>query len=182
VTRIAERESNGMDLDSYSQELKEDLPIPQRVLEEISRRREAAIRRSFEVLSRNIDMLQSGSPRCTSTRHEPHRFTCDAVLLGSLLESSSKLGVWPPPEAPYYEITFKNLVIDINSINLMSFCTQMGFANRSSSSHGMKTEINSALGKVRNRLCGLNMKDFERVKEGSGDGFWKARTYSSPSD
>lgn len=32
MTRIAERESNGMDLDSYSKELKEDLPIPQRVL------------------------------------------------------------------------------------------------------------------------------------------------------
>lgn len=32
VTRIAERESNGMDLDCYSRELKEDLPIPQRVM------------------------------------------------------------------------------------------------------------------------------------------------------
>ncbi|KUJ15817.1 uncharacterized protein LY89DRAFT_96981 [Mollisia scopiformis] len=161
VTRIAERESNGMDLDSYSGELKEDLPIPQRVLEEISRRRETAIRRSYEVLDRNIDMLQSGSPRCTSTRHEPHRFTCDAVLLGSLLESSSKLGIWPPPEAPYFEVTFKNLMADINQINLTSFCTKMGYTNQSSNSHGMKTEINAALGKVRNRLSGLNMRDFE---------------------
>lgn len=197
VTRIAERESNGTDLDCYSRELKEDLPIPQRVMgwsllfllfcfpflsllvddysrivadiatEEIARRRETAIRRSYEVLERNIDMLQSGSPRCTSTRHEPHRFTCDAVLLGSLLESSSKLGVWPPPEAPYLDVTFKNLMVDINQINLVSFCTKMGYTNQSSNSHGMKTEISSCLGKIRNRLSGLNLKDFETSTEHS---------------
>ncbi|CZR60555.1 uncharacterized protein PAC_10451 [Phialocephala subalpina] len=161
VTRILERESNGLDLDTYSRDLKADLPIPQRVIEEISRRREQAIKRSFEVLERNIDMLQSGSPRCTSTRHEPHRFTCDAILLGSLLESSSKLGVWPPPEPPYLEVTFKNLIVDMNQLNLSSYCTKMGFTNQSSSSHGMKTEIGSALSKVRNRLSGLNLRDFD---------------------
>lgn len=52
-------------------------------------------------------------------------------------------------------------MVDINQINLVSFCTKMGYTNQSSNSHGMKTEIGSCLGKIRNRLSGLNLKDFE---------------------
>lgn len=74
-------------------------------------------------------------------------------------------------------MTFKGLVEGMNELRLMSFCTQQGFANKGASSHGMKTEICGSLGKVRNRLMGLNMRDFERIDKfdgiGTGNGYWK---------
>jgi hypothetical protein len=179
VTRIAERESNGQDLDTFSEELKEELPIPDRIIgmdassnhfppwfinssaDTILERRERAIRHSFDILDRYNDMLQSAALRCTSKRPESHRYTCNNVLMSSLLESSTTLGLWPPPDSPYYELTFKSVAHSINQIQIVSFCSHMGYTNQSSTSHGVKAEIGSALEKVKTRLSGLNLREFD---------------------
>jgi hypothetical protein len=179
VTRILERESNGQDLDTFSGELNEELPIPERIirmntslndfpaysinslLDTILERRERAIRNSFDILQRYNDMLQTGDIRCTSKRPESHRYTCNNVLMSSLLESSTTLGLWPPPDAPYDELTFKNVAHKINQLQIVSFCSHMGYTNQSSTSHGVKAEIGSALEKVKMRLSGLNLRDFD---------------------
>lgn len=124
-------------------------------------RRNKAIRNSFDIISRSIDVLQVSTPRCTSSRHEPHRYTCNNVLLGSLLESSTKLGLWPPPDPPYTDLTFKFVVHEIMQIKVVSFCSKLGYTNQPSGSHGLKAEIGSDLAKVKTRFSGLNLKDFD---------------------
>lgn len=79
VTRIMERESNGLDLDTYSRELKADLPIPQRVMGNLL----LAVVEKFEFANnhyrRDIPPPRTShktlfrSPR-TQHRHAPIRF------------------------------------------------------------------------------------------------------------
>ncbi|KAK0108250.1 hypothetical protein ONS95_003068 [Cadophora gregata] len=161
VTRIAERESLGQDLDTYSQALNANLPIPQRVIESILSRRIKAIRNCFDIIGRYIDMLQLSAPRCTSSRNESHRYTCNNVLLGSLLESSTSLGLWPPADLPYRDLNFKFVAHEVMQIKVVSFCSKMGFTNQPSGSHGVKAEIGAAIGKVKTRFSGLHLKDFD---------------------
>lgn len=123
-----------------------------------------AIRNAFEVIGRFIDVLQVSKPRCTSGRNESHRYTCNSVLLGSLLEGSANLGLWPPPDAPYRDLNFKFVVHEIMQIRVVSFCSKMGHTHvptGATGSHGVKSEIGSALAKVRTRFSGLNLKDFD---------------------
>ncbi|KAH9218768.1 hypothetical protein DL95DRAFT_359922 [Leptodontidium sp. 2 PMI_412] len=161
VTRIAERESLGQDLDTYSQALNANLPIPQRVIDSILSRRIKAIRNCLDVIGRYIDMLQLSTPRCTSSRNESHRYTCNNVLLGSLLESSTNLGLWPPADAPYRDLNFKFVAHEIMQIKVVSFCSKMGFTNQPTGSHGVKAEIGAAIGKLKTRFSGLHLKDFD---------------------
>ncbi|KAK2624994.1 hypothetical protein QTJ16_005363 [Diplocarpon rosae] len=161
MTRIAERESLGQDLDTYSEVLHENLPLPQRMLDSILARRMKAIRNLFDVIGHYIDVLQISKPRCTSGRSESHRYTCNNVLLGSLLEGSARLGLWPAPDPPYKDLNFKFVVHEIMQINVISFCSKMGYANQPTGSHGVKAEIGSALVKLKTRFSGLNLKDFD---------------------
>ncbi|OWP06775.1 hypothetical protein B2J93_8832 [Marssonina coronariae] len=161
MTRVAERESLGQDLDTYSEALDENLPIPQRIIDSILARRMKAIRNSFDVIGRYIDVLQNSKPRCTSSRSESHRYTCNSILLGSLLEGSARLGLWPPPDAPYQDLNFTFVVREIMQINMISFCSKMGYANQPTGSHGVKAEIGSALVKLKARFSGLSLKDFD---------------------
>ena len=81
--------------------------------------------------------------------------------MSTLLESSTTLGLWPPPDAPYHDLSFLNVARQIDLIQIVSFCSKMGYTNQSSTSHGVKAEIVSAVAKVRTRLNGLNLRDFE---------------------
>ncbi|XMA07479.1 hypothetical protein WAI453_000270 [Rhynchosporium graminicola] len=160
VTRIAERESLGQDLDTFSPALNANLPIPQRVIDSILSRRIKAIRNCLDVIGRYIDMLQLSSPRCTSSRNESHRYTCNNVLLGSLLESSTSLGLWPPADAPYPDLNFRFVAHEVMQIRIVSFCSKMGFTNQPAGSHGVKAEMTAAIGKLKTRYSGLYLKDF----------------------
>ncbi len=124
-------------------------------------RRLKAIRNCFDIIGRYIDALQLSAPRCTSSRNESHRYTCNNVLLGSLLEGSAKLGLWPPPDPPYRDLNFKFVAHEVMQINVVSFCSKMGYTNQPTGSHGVKAEIGSALVKLRTRFSGLNLKDFD---------------------
>ncbi|KAI9048420.1 hypothetical protein LZ554_007256 [Drepanopeziza brunnea f. sp. 'monogermtubi'] len=161
ITRIAERESLGQDLDTYSPALKENLPIPERIIDNILSRRLKAIQSCFDVIGRYIDVLQAQKPRCTSSRSESHRYTCNNILLGSLLESSASLGLWPPADAPYKDLNFTFLVREVMQIKVVSFCSKMGYTNQPTGSHGVKAEIGSALVKLKTRFSGLNLKDYD---------------------
>ncbi|KAL2071693.1 hypothetical protein VTL71DRAFT_12928 [Oculimacula yallundae] len=161
VTRIAERESLGPDLEPFSPALNVNLPIPQRVIETILSRRIKAIRHCLDLIGRYIDMLQLSSPRCTSKRNESHRYTCNNVLLGSLLESSTNLGLWPPADEPYQDLNFKFVANEVMQIRIVSFCSKMGFTNQPTGSHGVKAEIGGAIAKLKTRFSGLHLKDFD---------------------
>ncbi|KAL5321943.1 hypothetical protein ACEPPN_009908 [Leptodophora sp. 'Broadleaf-Isolate-01'] len=124
-------------------------------------RRIKAIRNCLDVIGRYIDMLQLSTPRCTSSRNESHRYTCNNVLLGSLLESSTNLGLWPPADAPYRDLNFKFVAHEIMQIKVVSFCSKMGFTNQPTGSHGVKAEIGAAIGKLKTRFSGLHLKDFD---------------------
>ncbi|KAJ5041272.1 uncharacterized protein L3040_005820 [Drepanopeziza brunnea f. sp. 'multigermtubi'] len=161
ITRIAERESLGQDLDTYSPALKENLPIPERIIDNILSRRLKAIQSCFDVIGRYIDVLQAKKPRCTSSRSESHRYTCNNILLGSLLESSTSLGLWPPADAPYKDLNFTFLAREVMQIKVVSFCSKMGYTNHPTGSHGVKAEIGSALVKLKTRFSGLHLKDYD---------------------
>jgi hypothetical protein len=178
ITRILERESDGQDIDTYSKELNEYLPIPQVVtgtifpstcfqlinhsVETILRKRQKAIQSAFDMLNSWTDILQMPKTRCTSKAPESHRLTCDAKLLDSLLVSATKIGIWPPPPSPYNGLTFKDIAHDINSLDVVSFCSRTAYTSATSKSHGIKAEIGSSIEKIRNKLSGLNLKDFSR--------------------
>jgi hypothetical protein len=163
LTRILERESDGLDLDTYSRELQEYLPIPEIITETIQRKRQRAIYQAFDMLNSWTDILQMPKTRCNAKGSpESHRLTCDAKLLDSLLVSATKIGIWPPPPPPYNGLTFKDIAYDINQLDVVSFCSRTAYTSSTSRSHGIKAEIGSSVEKIRSKLSGLNLKDFTR--------------------
>ena len=179
VTQLLERESNGLDIDTYSEELNEYLPIPQIITgkfeasnsihsadhatETISRKRQRAIFLAFDTINNWTDILQMPKTRCNSKgTPESHRLTCDAKLLDSLLVSADKIGIWPPPPAPFVGLTFKDVAASINQLDIVSFCSKTPYTRSTSKSHGIKSEIGSSIEKIRTKLSGLNLKDYSR--------------------
>lgn len=47
-------------------------------------------------------------------------------------------------------------------VEVVSFCSRTAYTSANSKSHGIKAEIGTMIEKIRNKLSGLNLKDFSR--------------------
>jgi hypothetical protein len=116
-----------------------------------------------------ITRYLDGSAFCNAALDDELRYACDAMVLGSLLKSSRKIGIWPRPESPFSGRKFCDLAKAIRSIRILDVCNQT--SNRKWNSHGprgnchgLEDEIEEALNKVESRLEGLNLADFPKKR------------------
>ncbi|KAF7908519.1 uncharacterized protein EAF01_004274 [Botrytis porri] len=158
VTRIAERQSNGK-----IGEDRDDIPIPNRVLDAIQARRLTAIADAYSTVE---TILNTGKHHCTAPRKDS--FECSGMVLGTLLQSSTNLGIFPVPDLTDTELTFNYVVNQIRKVEVVALCDKIspfkGFEYHHWSTHGVKQAIDTALANLEKRLSGLDMEDFKKGK------------------
>ena len=110
-----------------------------------------------------------GSALCDAALDDELRYACDAMVLGSLLKSSRKIGIWPKPEAPFAGRKYKGLAKAIRGIKILDVCNKTSSRRWNShgpagNSHGLEDEIEEKLKEVEKGLDGLRLFDFAKKR------------------
>ncbi|CZR60552.1 uncharacterized protein PAC_10448 [Phialocephala subalpina] len=116
------------------------LPIPEPILAEIGELRRKAISDALSIIAQLKDKLTGpgstvfGRPKattrvCISTFGnidiDNKRYSCEGMILGTLLKGLSDKMLWPPPAHPYPYHSFKGIAMSIRSIKITSLCDTM---------------------------------------------------------
>ncbi|PQE28305.1 BTB POZ domain-containing protein [Rutstroemia sp. NJR-2017a WRK4] len=159
VTKIAERRGRGR-----VGEDRDDIPIPGRVLDAIQDRRLTAIADAYSIVA---SLINTGKHHCTAPRRNP--YDCSAMILGTLLQSSVALGIFPVPDLHDTDLTFDSVIGLIRKVHVVSLCDSIspfkGFEYHHWSTHGVKQAIDTQLMDLEKRLCGLELDDFKKGKK-----------------
>lgn len=105
------------------------------------------------------------------------QFMCDAALLGSLLKSSTAIGISPRPKNPYPGMTFKRLGEQIREMQVLDDCRYLIPSKRgafyASRSHRIKDWIEASLSSLADQLDGLRLESFlpQKIQEILNDDF-----------
>lgn len=110
-----------------------------------------------------------GSALCDAALDDELRYACDAMVLGSLLKSSRKIGIWPKPEAPFPGRKFKDLAKAIRSIRILDVCNKTSTRRwnshgPSNNAHGLEDSIEASMKDIEAGLDGLELADFARKR------------------
>jgi hypothetical protein len=105
-----------------------------------------------------------GKTICDGAIDDELRYACDAMVLGSLMKSSRKIGVWPKPEAPFAGRKFKDLARAIRSIRILDVCNKtrsrrLTSLSLSSNCHGLEDSIEASMKSLEAGLDGLELSD-----------------------
>ena len=114
-----------------------------------------------------INRYLEGQTLCDGSLDDELRYACDAMILGSLLKTSRRIGIWPMPEAPFDDWKFKNLARKIRGIRILDVCNKSSSRRWTShgpgnNSHGLEDEIEERLKALERSLDGLNLSDYAR--------------------
>ncbi|PBP25406.1 hypothetical protein BUE80_DR003810, partial [Diplocarpon rosae] len=162
MTRLAQRES-----DEGLEEDVKGLAIPRGIVEAIKTVRQSAIDSAMSFVDVLITKYMDGSDHCDAALDEELRYACDAMVLGSLLKSSRKIGIWPKPQAPFPGRKWKDVAKNMRGIRILDVCNKTSSRKWNShgpsgNAHGIEDEIESALKDVEKGLNGLKLKDFAK--------------------
>ena len=96
-------------------------------------------------------------------------YACDAMVLGSLMKSSRKIGIWPKPEAPFSGKKFKDLARAIRSIKVLDVCKKTSSRRihtlgPSSNCHGLESSIETAMKSIEAGIDGLVLSDYPKTR------------------
>ncbi|KAH8807980.1 hypothetical protein F5884DRAFT_350361 [Xylogone sp. PMI_703] len=167
VTQILERESEG-DVTA------DGLPIPATILEAINKSRKRAISNIFLTLETLIsDYRERAICQC------PHdlKLECDAMVVGSLLMETTRIGIWPLKSSSNTKLSFSHLCDQIKSMKIPTLCN-VGQKNGNyyrwytRPIHGgsenccdAKGVIKTRLASLEEQLCGLDIDNFKARKQ-----------------
>jgi hypothetical protein len=124
---------------------------------------EAAITVVHALITRYMD----GQTICDGGLDDELRYACDAMVLGSLMKSSRKIGIWPKPEAPFSGRKFKDLARSIRSIRILDVCNKSSSRRwnslgPSSNCHGLEDSIEASMKSIEAALDGLELSDYAK--------------------
>lgn len=124
---------------------------------------------ALSVVHTLITKYMEGSALCDAALDEELRYACDAMVLGSLLKSSRKIGIWPKPEAPFPGRKYKGLAKAIRGIKILDVCNKTSSRRWNShgpagNSHGLEDVIEEKLKEVEKGLDGLRLFDYAKKR------------------
>jgi hypothetical protein len=102
------------------------------------------------------------------TSHKASRLACDSMVLGSLLKSLIKWGLWPAPTPPYGPQTVNNLCLSIQCLDLVSLCDQLQPPKETSDlplegCHRLSTKLSAKVELHRGYMSGLDLQNFKKA-------------------
>jgi hypothetical protein len=110
-----------------------------------------------------------GRTICDGAFDEELEYACDAMVLGSLMKSSRKIGIWPKPEAPFNGRKFKDLARAIRSISILDVCKKsssrrLHLLGPSTNSHGLEDAIQASMKSIEASMDGLELSDYPKER------------------
>jgi hypothetical protein len=110
-----------------------------------------------------------GKTICEGSIDDESRYACDAMVLGSLMKSSRKMGIWPKPETPFIGRKFKDLAIAIRGIRILDVCQKsrsrrLTSLNPTSNCHGLESSIEASMKSIESGLNGLEVADYPKKR------------------
>ena len=122
---------------------------------------------AITVIHTLINKYMDGQTICDGTSDGELGYACDAMVLGSLLKSSRKIGIWPKPEAPFSGRKFKDLARTIRSIKVLDVCKKsssrrLHMLGPSSNSHGLEDSIEAAMKSIEASMDGLELSEYPK--------------------
>ncbi|KAG0649945.1 hypothetical protein D0Z07_3555 [Hyphodiscus hymeniophilus] len=165
MTKIAQRECDE-NLDEHVQ----DIPIPCSIIDAIKKDRETAMESAIAVIHTLINKYLDGKTICDGSWEEELAYACDATVLGSLMKSSRKIGIWPKPEAPFPGRKFNELAQAIRSIRVLDVCKKsssrrLHLLGPSNNSHGLEDSIEAAIKSIEVGVDGLDLAEYAKKSE-----------------
>lgn len=160
MTRLAQREAD----ETIEEDVKR-LAIPRGIVDAITSARVSAISSAVAMVHGLVTKYMDGADHCDAAIDDDLRYACDAMVLGSLLKTSRKIGIWPMPEAPFLGKKWRELAKKIRGIKVLDVCNKTSSRRWNShgpsgNAHGIEDEIEEALKGIEKGLDGLKLKDF----------------------
>ncbi|PVH85241.1 hypothetical protein DL98DRAFT_409424, partial [Cadophora sp. DSE1049] len=121
VTKLAQLESCGP-LDNG-----QSLPIPAYIIDQIEDHRQEGITSLLAAITKIINKFNNAEVACRSNfdnAAEKKRYACDAMIVGTLLKSAVKNGLWPLPELPYPDWSIERVANGLRNLELMAMCDE----------------------------------------------------------
>lgn len=114
-----------------------------------------------------ITRYMEGRTICDGAIDDDLRYACDAMVLGSLMKSSRKIGIWPKPESPFSGRKFKDLARTIRGIKILDVCNKSRSRRLTSLSlpsncHSLEDSIKTSMQSLEAGLDGLKLSDYAR--------------------
>jgi len=157
------------------------------MVENIMNQRERALQAAYSLISGTISKYQGTKLLCPSTAesfrryqrpfhtenlvypsYDASRLACDSMVLGSLLKSLVKWGLWPAPTSPYGPQTVDDLCLSIRCLDLVSLCDQLQLPKGiydlpSGECHWLRARLKSNVEEQRDRISGLDLEKFKKT-------------------
>jgi hypothetical protein len=139
-------------------------------IDAIKQGRSTAINTVISVIHKLITKYMDGTTHCEVGMDDNMRFACDAMLLGSLMKGSRKIGIWPKPEAPFSGHKYNELAKAIRGIKMLDVCGKSAGRKWSSyggfdgNAHGLEDFIENELKAVEENLGSLDLESFSSEK------------------
>jgi hypothetical protein len=135
----------------------------------IKRDREFAMETAITTIHSLITRYMDGKTICDGSIDDESRYACDAMVLGSLMKSSRKMGIWPKPESPFNGRKFKHLARSIRSIRILDVChksrsKRLTSLNPTSNCHGLEDSIEASMKSIESGLDGLELADYAKKR------------------
>lgn len=116
-----------------------------------------------------IDRYMARQAICDSALDDELRYACDSMVLGCLMTSSRKIGIWPKPDAPFIGKKFNEVVKGIRGINILDVCNKTSSRRwnshgPSSNAHGLEDSIEASMKSIETGLEGLNLADYPKQR------------------
>lgn len=156
--------------------------------ENIMNQRERALQAAYSFISGTISEYQGTKLLCPNTAeffqryqrplfrtenfvypsHEASRRACDSMVLGSLLKSLVKWGLWPAPTSPYGPQTLNGFCLLIWGLDLVSLCDQLQPPKETShlpsgECHWLSTNLRTNAERQRECISGLDLQNFKKA-------------------
>jgi hypothetical protein len=135
----------------------------------IKKDREFAMAAAVTAIHSLITKYLVGQTVCDGSLDDELRYACDAMILGSLMKSSRKIGIWPMPETPFNGRNFKDLALSIRSIKILDVCNKTSSRRwtshgPSSNSHGLEELIEASMKSIEAGLNGLDLSEYTKKR------------------
>lgn len=109
-----------------------------------------------------------GQSICDYGLDEELRYACDAMVLGSLMKSARRIGIWPQPVTPFLGMKFTELVKAIRGIRVLDVCNKSSRSLKTIGSsfncHGLEDSIETSMKSIEAGLDGLNLTEYARKR------------------
>ncbi|TVY45141.1 hypothetical protein LSUB1_G000720 [Lachnellula subtilissima] len=156
MTRILQRESD----ENLWDEANAVPTIPASIISTLQKNRIEGIKALIQVIYDIINKYAAADTLCDNDQS-----ACDASVLGTIMKSSAAMGIWPQPERPYPNLTYKAIVERIEEIQFPETCVlderrYISYGSIHPNLHGIKEVIGTLIESLENNMYGLELESF----------------------